>query len=87
MGILTLVSCGKSDNINEERTDKEVISELRKSSNEIAKYLDAMLLGKTYDIDAFLEAVDMHDQNIRLFEDPEKAKAILVGSNEMLETE
>ena len=25
MGILTLVSCGKSDNINEERTDKEVI--------------------------------------------------------------
>lgn len=69
------------------RTDKEVISELRKSSNEIAKYLDAMLLGKTYDIDAFLEAVDMHDQNIRLFEDPEKAKAILVGSNEMLETE
>lgn len=69
------------------RTDKEVISELRKSSNEIAKYLDAMLLGKTYDIDAFLEAVDMHDQNIRLFEDPEKAKAILGGTNEMLETE
>lgn len=69
------------------RTDKEVISELRKSSNEIAKYLDVMLLGQPYDIDAFLEAVDMHDQNIRLFEDPEKAKAILGGTNEMLESE
>ncbi len=69
------------------RTDKEAISELRRSSNEIAKYLDVMLLGQPYDIDEFLEAVDVHSQNMRLFDDPEKVRATLVGSNEMLETE
>ena len=40
-----------------------------------------------YTIDAFLEAVDVHSQNMRLFDDPEKVRATLVGSNEMLETE